>query len=338
MTHELKHLLQVAYAWHLEGKRSVMATVVELEGSSYRRPGVRMLIGESGEIIGAVSGGCVEKEVQIQAASVFKTSLPKVMTYDGRFRLGCEGVLYILLEPIEISEALIEVANSCFESRVPFKSESFYKAEFSESNYYGTILNFEGQSYSFRPEYDSKHNEHLSKFHQDFPPIFQLYIFGAEHDAVHLCKLASHLGWDVHIIAAPDEQKSIDYFEGAKSLSSPIIDNIDVSEIGENSAVVLMSHSLNKDVQYMMALRNTKLNYIGLLGSKKRRERIFSEILNYYPDTPLEFFESVYGPAGLNIAAETPAEIALSILSEILSVSRNAEVMPLREKSGSVHG
>ncbi len=79
--------------------KAVLASVVALEGSSYRRPGVRMLLLEDGHMTGAVSGGCVEKEIFRQSESVFRTGIPKMMTYDGRYRLGCEGILYILLEP-----------------------------------------------------------------------------------------------------------------------------------------------------------------------------------------------------------------------------------------------
>ena len=106
MTHEIKNLLDLIWKAQQLGVKSVLATVVALDGSSYRRPGVRMLIQENGKTFGAVSGGCVEKEVQRQAQSVFETSVPKVMTYDGRFRLGCEGIIHILIEPIRLTEDL----------------------------------------------------------------------------------------------------------------------------------------------------------------------------------------------------------------------------------------
>ncbi len=149
--------------------------------------------------------------------------------------------------------------------------------------------------------------------------------------------MASHIGWEVHIIAAPDEQKTIAYFKGATSLSTPIMAAIDVSNIGKHSAVVLMSHSFNKDVQYLLALKDTKPAYLGLLGPSKRRERLFSELLNFAPETSYDFFERMHGPTGLNIGAESASEIALSIVAEILSAIRNAELMPLREKSGKIH-
>lgn len=337
MTHEFKHLIDVAWSWQQKNKKSVLATVVCLEGSSYRSTGVQMLIGAFGEMIGAVSGGCVEKEVYRQAESVFKTEIPKVMTYDGRYRLGCEGVLYILLEPLVVTEALYRAIEACFRYRKIFQSTSYFKPEYSQDSAYGTVLEIENTTYSLRTSFSEKVANHLQKFKRQFQPVFQLYIFGAEHDAVQLCELANKIGWEVHIIASPDEQKTKAYFKGATSLSAPFMETIDVSNIGEHTAVVLMSHSLNKDVQYLLALKDTRPDYIGMLGSSKRRERIFSEFLNVSPDTPYEFLESIHGPTGLNIGAETPAEIALSVIAEILSVIRKTEVMPLREKTGRIH-
>lgn len=108
MTHELKEILQQATINQQQGIQNVLATVVDLDGSSYRKPGVRMLLSSDGKIIGAISGGCVEKEVQRRAQSVFENNKPKVITYDGRYRLGCEGILYVLLEPFNLSTDFIE--------------------------------------------------------------------------------------------------------------------------------------------------------------------------------------------------------------------------------------
>ena len=126
MTHELKKIFQEYGNLRAKGLKTVLASVVALDGSSYRRPGVRMLISEDGTMVGAVSGGCVEKEVFFQATSVFKTGIPKMMTYDGRFRLGCEGILYILIEPFQPTEALLEGFHRSIKTRTTFKILSYY--------------------------------------------------------------------------------------------------------------------------------------------------------------------------------------------------------------------
>ena len=98
-----------------------------------------------------------------------------------------------------------------------------------------------------------------------------------------------------------------------------------------------MTHNFANDLRYMVALKDTKPNYIGLLGPSKRREDLLSQFLEYCPDIDDEFIEKVHGPAGINIGSETPQEIAISIVAEILSVVRKREPMSLSKKQGSIH-
>jgi xanthine/CO dehydrogenase XdhC/CoxF family maturation factor len=337
MTHELKELIETGIIWQKKGVNAVLATVVTLDGSSYRRPGVRMLLSENGKWVGAVSGGCVEKEVFHQAQSVFKTQQAKVMQYDGRYRLGCEGILYILLEFLNISDLCYQSFQSTLNKREHFKCESYYHKS-NEKLEMGTVLTLSNESFKLSPPKPLENLDNLDCFSQAFSPIFQLYIFGAEHDAVELCKIATQIGWEVHIVAPPDEAKLLDYFTGAKRLITPTFDTTDAYELDKDSAVILMTHSFNKDVQYLMALRDVHTTYFGILGPTHRRERLFSQFLEYFPDTPHEFFERIYGPAGINIGAESASEIAVSILAEILTVIRKQQPIFLRNKIGHIHG
>ncbi len=109
--HELKQIINAYNQAKDLNLKSVLASVVDLDGSSYRKPGVRMLILENDKMIGAVSGGCVEKEVLRQAKSVFTDGKSKMMTYDGRYRLGCEGVIYILLEEFKPEDEFFKKFN-----------------------------------------------------------------------------------------------------------------------------------------------------------------------------------------------------------------------------------
>lgn len=338
MTHEIKKLIETGIIWQKKGVKVVLATVVALDGSSYRRPGVRMLLSEDGKWVGAVSGGCVEKEVFRQAQSVFKTQKAKVMEYDGRYRLGCEGVLYILLEFLHISDSCYQSFQSALNKREHFKCDSFYHKVPNEKLEMGSILTIGNNSFKLSSSISMESNDNLDCFTQVFSPIFQLYIFGAEHDAVQLCKMATQIGWEVHIVAPPDEAKMLDYFTGAKRLITPTFDNTDAYDLDEDSAVILMTHSFNKDVQYLMALKDVHPTYFGILGPIHRRERLFSQFLEYFPDTALEFFERIHGPAGINIGAESASEIAVSILAEILTVIRQQQPIFLRDKIGHIHG
>ena len=176
MTHEILTLLETAQRWHAQGKRLVLATVVSLEGSSYRRPGVRMLIADSNEMCGAVSGGCVEKEVLYKAQSVFSKGIPKIMSYDGRYRLGCEGILYLLIEPFHVSESLAILLES-INSRISFNCVSYYSLSEGEDTSLGSQFIIDSVMIPVQKNYQPSEEIQLC-FEQEFPPLFQLYIFG----------------------------------------------------------------------------------------------------------------------------------------------------------------
>jgi xanthine dehydrogenase accessory factor len=336
MTHELKLLFNTLYNWQKQDKKAVFVSVVSLDGTSYRRPGVRMIIAEDGKMVGAVSGGCVENEIKRQAESVFRTGKAKIMTYDGRLRIGCEGIITILIEPVLLSEELHQTFEKHLRNRVSFELETYFLPETGEYNKLGSVLILNGKKFALLPSFEPKNDS--SVFKQNFEPLFQLYIFGAEHDAVELSNAAKLLGWEVTVVASPDEKKSCDYFPGANELIAPAYNEINRLKIDEQTAVVLMTHSFNKDVQYLMALKDKQPVYLGMLGSVSRRERVLSMVLDYMPDIPLDFLDQIHGPAGINIGAESAAEISVSILAEILSVVRRQEPVSLREKEGSIHG
>lgn len=337
MTHEIKLLFQTVKEWQLLGKKAVLVTVVALDGSSYRRPGVRMVISEQGDSVGAVSGGCIEKEIGNQAQSVFHTGTSKIMTYDGRLRVGCEGILHILIEPVFLSGDLLNNFESVLKNRQPFNMDVYFYKHVGEFSNTGTLITLSGKKFSLNPSFNENLIVNQEHFSQVLPPLFQLFIFGAEHDAVQLCSEAKLLGWEVTIVASPEESKSCDYFPGASSLISPSYTDLNTSAIDNQTAAVLMTHSFNKDVQYLLALKDTLPAYIGLVGSIKRRERVLSMILEYCPDIPSEFLDQIYGPSGIDIGAESAPEIAISIIAEILAVIRNRKPDALRNKVGSIH-
>lgn len=338
MTHEIKRLFQTLKTWQQLGKKAVFVSVVALKGSSYRKPGVRMIFSESGESVGAVSGGCVEKEIERQAKSVFQTGKAKIMTYDGRLRIGCEGIIHILIEPVYLTDELLNDFETVLKSRQKFRMNAYFHYDVGDYENMGTLITLKNKTYSLHSSFIPEQVDNQECFSQTFEPLFQLYIFGAEHDAVQLSQAAKLLGWEVTIVASADESKSCDYFPGASSLITPSFDSIDTSVLDEQTAVVLMTHSFNKDVQYLMAMKNIKPAYLGMIGSVNRRERILSLLLDYDPEISPEFLEQIHGPAGINIGSVTASEIAISVLAEILSVVRRQEPMALREKAGFIHG
>ncbi|MET2985397.1 XdhC family protein [Aureibaculum conchae] len=338
MTHEFKKIIKGYQEAEEKGLQSIVATVVALDGSSYRKPGVRMLITENGQMIGAVSGGCVEKEILKQTYSVFKTGISKVMTYDGRYRLGCEGVLYILLELFHPEAAFINTFKNCLEHHNNFSIHSFYSKDIGSDENYGSSISFDDeQLFSFNQNSKVNRNASLQIFSQILKPCFRLVIIGAEHDAVELCSFAAALGWDVFVIASLSDSKTITDFRGAQKVLHESPESIDASIVKEETAIVLMTHSYAKDLQYLITLKDKAPEYIGILGSVNRREKLLNEIMELCPLINDEFFEKIHSPAGLNIGAITPQEIALSICAEILAVTRKKDPGSLRNTMGSIH-
>ena len=235
------------------------------EGSSHRRPGVRMLLLENGERVGAVSGGCVENEIERQAQSVFANGVPKVITYDGRFRLGCEGLLYILIEPFQWSTTLLQQCNAHIAARKPFTVNSYYQQDFQASEEFGSIVLFDDEMHAFRPDF--KVDATTSVFTQTYQPPFRLVIFGAEHDTVALSNLAQQTGWEVTVMVHPKDEKTAKDFPAAKEIIQVHDDSV-VTYIDENTAVLLMTHSYVKDLNYLLSLLKTNPMYF-VLGPVK---------------------------------------------------------------------
>lgn len=337
MTHEFKTIVEEAVSSNQNNVKTVLASVVALDGSSYRRAGVRMLILENGKMIGAVSGGCVEKEILLQSETVFKTGHSKMMTYDGRYRLGCEGILYILLEIFNPNKIFTETFFSCLKHRHAFEVHSYYEKKEGFISEIGSEVKINDTIFSISDSEKPNKESNLLVFKQKMPPCFKLVIIGAEHDAVQLCKLASYAGWEVSIITGASESKSIQDFPGANAFHAITAEQMDVSSVDKETAVVLMTHNFANDLRYLVALKDTNPSYIGLLGPARRRDDLLSQFMEYCPDISFDFLDHIHGPAGLNIGSETPQEIAISVVSEILSVIRKQEPMLLTKKVGRIH-
>lgn len=334
MTHELHQLLKAYLSCHEQNHKAVLVTLVSLNGSSYRKPGVRMMITQSGQMIGAVSGGCVEKEIKLQAEEVFQTHQPKMMTYDGRYRLGCEGILHLLIEPMTLSPDNTQTIIDHLENRGSLHLSTHYQTGLGLQPESGSIIKVGNITYPIHPQIQPQGK---AVFVQNLPALFELFIFGAEHDSVALSELAAKLGWRVTIVAPADEQKSIEHFTGAINLLTPLYDQVADLPITDETAVVLMTHSISKDVQYLCALNSKRPAYLGLLGPAQRREQLITQLLEFRPETDEAFIELLRGPAGINIGALSAHEIAVSIIAEILAVTRSAQLIALKDKTGAIH-
>jgi len=338
MLHEVKEIIQQAVINQKKGIKNSLVTVVALDGSSYREPGVRMLISSDDSYIGAVSGGCVEKEIIKRAQTVFANEKAKIITYDGRYKLGCEGILYILIEPFFISNAFIEAFSFAIENKESIQIDSYFKKQDEAIGNYGSILTFKNtQQFSFSDFFNLKTLDNKKIFTQHLKPLFNLIIIGGEHDAVKLCTIAANLGWQIVVITAAKDSKLLSDFPGAHAVIGETPETVEFSNIREDTAIVLMNHSYVQDLKYLVALSVHHPKYIGILGAPNRREKLFNALFEFAPATTEEFLDCIYTPAGLHIGAKTPEEIGISIIAEILSVTRNKEPFSLRKLQGKIH-
>ncbi|MBB3699907.1 XdhC family protein [Flammeovirga yaeyamensis] len=321
MLHELQYIVQQSYKWNTQNLKTVLVTVVALDGSSYRKPGVRMLISEEGDFVGAVSGGCVENEIRRQSVDVFQSGLPKVIRYNGKLRLGCEGVLSILIEPLHIDENSYQGFQKAIESRKVIECYSLYSENVLEMRYSQTRFICDGVPlFSYDLSMDSPH---LQSFHQTLLPIYQLYIFGVDHDALPLAQFALGNGWKVNVVDSIHGKGEVSLFPEEVNYIKINEDEVSQLSFDHQTGVVLMTHNLIKDLHYLTQLQHQEIGYIGILGAKKRKKKLLQHLEEFSPDVSNKFLESIHSPCGLDIGAETPQEIAISIMAEIIQIQKN---------------
>ncbi len=321
MTHELQAIFKHFQIAHTQGLPCVLATVVALDGSSYRKPGVRMLFDVNGNSTGAVSGGCVEKEILRQAQSVFESHIPKVITYDGRYRLGCEGFIHILIEEFNPNQSCQDAFEEALVTRKAIETHSYFLPNQTSEKGMGTELVINQIHYNIT---DQPLQKNLLTDAQVMPPIPRLIIAGMEHDAQQLCAQATLLGWEIIIWKALDQMVGMESFSGASQIKSVSPDSIKKIKMDKYTAVLLMTHNYAKDLHFLLNLSKlSPLFYLGVLGSHKRMEQLQFDLLERDENIDLEFLNTIHGPAGLNIKAITPQEIAISIIAEIVQELRS---------------
>ena len=348
----------------LQNKQTALATVVKVEGSSYRRPGARMLVTDDGKITGAISGGCLEGDALRKAQFSMFQQRNKLEIYDTTdeednnlgIQLGCNGTVYILFEPIKNGDQnnpvnlLKKVARhrkdgvivTLFNLNKNFEQIGTIAFVKETESYSGdnemTALIDEGRSALKQRNSVVKDDANGSVLYQFIPPSTQLVIVGAGNDAQPLAEMAFLLGWDIVIIDGRPVYATKSRFPKASkiSLTKPA-EILSAVNIDEQTAVILMTHNYNYDLAALEQLINTNCKYIGALGPKKKLHKMFNDLNDKGIIISKEMMNSIYGPVGLDIGAETSEEIALSVLSEIKAVFSQREGSSLKERTTEIH-
>lgn len=368
MSKEIQQILEKIKSFE-PNTAAILATVVDVRGSSYRLPGARMLISETGETFGTVSGGCLEADVLERARRVLQTNEPAVLTYDtsGKadsvfsLNMGCNGVIRILLEPANdnVFFAFVEkcfqtgrravVANliaSSNEEKFKTGSRLFFNeldvlsdnhAAEIERKLFTDVENVFANGKSLCKIYEIE-NETVEFFLEIISPPMNLVIFGAGYDAIPVVGFAKKLGWRVLVVDHRAAFATPERFPTADEIL--ILRPEDLREkfdVRENSAAVVMTHNFAFDREILKCLLPQSFLYLGALGPKRRTENLLQELQNEGEIFSLNELNKLYAPVGLDIGAENPEAIALSIISEIQSVSSNRGGGFLRERQGSIY-
>ncbi len=355
------------------GKKTVLATVVHVEGSSYRRPGARMLVTEDGLLTGAISGGCLEGDALRKALLAISQQQNKLVTYDTTdeedntlgVQLGCNGIVYILFEPINpaiedhpialLEKTLLQttaaVLVTLFSLDHPSGEQAGTCLLFTKENNYGSISNSEltasiekdaaavfSNNISLIKKYAADENEMVTGFIELITPPVELYIAGAGNDAFPLVEMATILGWHTTIIDGRKTHANAQRFAKVKNIivAKPA-EALPQININDQSIFILMSHNYNYDLGMLRQLIKQPCRYIGVLGPKKKMEKMLDELKEEGMDITDTDKGKIYGPVGLDIGAETAEEIALSIVAEIKSILTNKNGTTLRNKNGFIH-
>jgi xanthine/CO dehydrogenase XdhC/CoxF family maturation factor len=316
-----KALLQRFDTWRREGRTLVLATVVSTAGSTYTKPGHRMLIAGSGDYEGLVSGGCLEGDLAAHADDVIASGEARVVTYDLRgdedalfgLGIGCDGLLRILLQRLSAESGYEPYASiaDVLRGDVPARC-AVVLADQGDLRTGTTLISADG---SFgQPDLAS-----ADVLYMPLRPLPRLLVLGAGVDALPVVTLADLLGWRATLMDHRPAYLERPGFAVADSrMCAPATELASRVALQTYAAAIVMSHHLATDHSYLTALARSPIPYIGLLGPVGRRDRLLRDL-----GVAARALESrLHGPAGLNIGADSPESIALAILAEIHTLTR----------------
>jgi len=346
-----RSLIRHFYAWQKTDTALVLATVIHTEGSTYSKAGRHILIRASGEHAGLLSGGCLEGDLAAQARSVFSSGAPRTITYDMRdaaddlwgIGLGCNGMMQILLQRLHndndwqpfialaaamastaastaalvtASDAAVLPPGTCF---IDAGGGNWRAASAQDMAPHYPLT---GQARSAKLPAIIRHEgpDACEILHWQISPWPRVLLLGAGPDAVPVVQLAAILGWEITVA---DHRPH--YIENSKFTAADRLVLVEPNRINEMlpldhySAVVIMSHHIDTDRSYLRQLAASPLStqsYLGILGPVARRAKLLGEL----GLTATDFASRLHGPVGLDIGADSPETIALSLISEIQSV------------------
>jgi len=355
------------------GKRMALATVVHVNGSSYRRPGARMLVTDDGMLTGAISGGCLEGDALRKALLVINQQQNKLVTYDttdeddAKFgvQLGCNGIVHILFEPIDpdMADHPVILLQQLSAKRQEGVLITLFSLQHPQELLPGTCLlllpdaettGTLDESYrqqllqdaaavlstktSIAKDYAVEETL-LTAFIEFVQPPVALVIVGAGNDALPLAGIGRILGWHVTVADGRVTHANLQRFPTVNRLITGKAEEVAAQiNIDPQTVFVLMTHNYNYDIALLKLLvKQHDCPYIGSLGPRKKLERMIADLKEEGIILSPDQTARIFGPVGLDLGAETAEEIALAIAAEIKKVTSDKSGISLREKEAPIH-
>jgi xanthine dehydrogenase accessory factor len=369
---ELQDVLRAIEEGRARGERMALATVVGVKGSTYRREGARLLIPAEGRPVGTISGGCLEGEVREAAVQVMEEGRPRLLHFDltaddeavWGWGLGCNGVVDVFVEPAEgafesagairravenqrdlVAVTVIAIAGDGGDGAAPRPGARILVRpdRATEGSFGHAGLDRAAANEALEALRDDRSRMvslpgGIEAFVEVLRPPIRLLVCGAGHDAVPLVRFGSMLGWRVEAIDDREQfLKPRRFPEASRLIRSEPIHAAGEAGADDRSYVVVMSHNFLRDKDYLRSFLGSLAPYIGMLGPNARLERLLDALgrEGFEPDP--DRLEAVHGPAGLDIGAEGPEEVAWAIVGEVLAVRNGRTGGSLKGRTGPIH-
>jgi xanthine dehydrogenase accessory factor len=349
------------------GRPAALATIIDVRGSAYRRPGAKMVIPEGGGGIGSITAGCLEDEVRSLAGEVLAEGESRVETFDlmgdddvWGLGVGCNGVIDILLEPLtEDYQSVLSAFESGTDVAVCTVLESNAdeiqkgdRAQYTEQGFTevsgvwpdwlvnatrepADTLASRGTAETITIE---NAGESTTVFIDGIAAPSELFVFGTGHDVEPVCELAQNADFRVTVVGFRGASTTEERFPAADRVlsTSPGRIHEDLT-FDENTYAVVMTHNFIDDRLTIDALLDSSVSYVGLMGPRERFEEMQEDFAEEDRTFSEEELQKLYTPAGLDLGGDTPYQIAHSIVSELLVVKNDRTPRHLEAREGPIH-
>lgn len=314
------------------GQPAALATLVQVEGSSYRRPGARLLLLPDGTRVGSISGGCLEEDIMERARRVLATGRPELAVYDTTAEndlvwgvgLGCQGVVRVWVEAVPAERpAWVDALRDNLAAR----RATVLRVGFAGGAARGTALAEGGAAAG------------AGDFVETVPAPPALIVCGAGDDAQPLVRLAKETGWHVTVADARPAYATAERFGAADVIvTGPPAEVSGRLGVDARTFVVVMTHRYADDREFLRAWLPRAFPYLGQLGPRARTERLLAELAADGLKPAAEPLAKLHAPVGLDFGADTPETVALAILAEMHARLAGRPPIHLRDRPGAIHG